>query len=190
MNYQAVAAYDWLLKPSARWLEIPILIGFNLFLVATAYISIVLPFSPVPITGQTFGVILTAMLLGRTRGVVVVAAYLAEGAAGLPVLAGGRAGIASMIGPTGGYLIGFLAAAAIIGFFSDKGWHRSFVRSLSAMLCGQVAIYACGLTWLSIVVPDGPLLELGLWPFLPGAIVKMAVAAAILPSMYRLLKRE
>ena len=185
MNHQAVAAYDWLIRPTKRWMEIPILISFNLILVALAYVSINLPFSPVPITGQTFGVILISMILGRTRAVAVVSAYLAEGALGLPVLAGGKGGLVALMGPTGGYLFGFLAAAFIVGHLSDKGWHRTYVTSVVAMVVGTGAIFACGMFWLGVMVPESSLFMIGFWPFVPGALVKIAIAAVILPSVYR-----
>src|SRR3990172_7248126 len=98
MQTHSATVYS-LIRPATIWKELPLLIGFNLLLVATAYISFNLPFSPVPITGQTFGVLLIAMALGRVRGVGVVTAYLLEGIAGLPVFAGGTAGFPIIIGP-------------------------------------------------------------------------------------------
>jgi len=190
MAQQAVAAYDLLVRPSKKWMTIPILLGFNLLLVACSYLTVHLPFSPVPITGQTLGVLIVAMVLGRARGTAVVAAYLAEGAMGLPVFAGGKAGAVALLGPTGGYLAGFLAAAYVVGYLSDKGWYRTYFASVLAMIVGTVAIFACGLTWLGIVVPEGALLSMGLWPFLPGAAIKIAVAAVILPSVYRFMKKD
>src|SRR3990172_1269310 len=114
MNTASATVYS-LIRPATIWKELPLLIGFNLLLAATAYISFDLPISPVPITGQTFGVLLIAMALGRIRSVGVVSAYLLEGISGLPVFAGGTAGFPIIVGPTGGYLIGFLAGAYVIG---------------------------------------------------------------------------
>ena len=190
MSHQAVAAYDWLVKPSKRWMEIPILLSFNLILVAAAYLTINLPFSTVPITGQTFGVIIIAMILGRSRAVAVVAAYLAEGAMGMPVFAGGKAGLVVLFGPTGGYLFGFLAAAFIIGHLSDKGWYRTYFTSVLAMIVGTAAIFSCGLVWLGIMVPGKALLAMGLWPFLPGTAIKIGMAAVILPSLYKFFRKR
>jgi len=98
----------------------------------------------IPITGQTFGVLLVAMALGRVRGSAVVLAYLAEGAAGLPVFAGGAAGIGVLAGPTGGYLIGFLLAAYLTGWLADHGWDRGYFKSAAAMLAGNVVLFGCG----------------------------------------------
>jgi len=182
----SLTVYD-LIKPSSRWLELPLLLSFNLLLVASAYLSINLPFSLVPITGQTFGVLLVAMALGRMRGTAVVLAYLAEGAAGLPVFAGGKAGVAALMGPTGGYLLGFLAAAWIVGLLADRGWDRGYVKSILAMTLGTAVIFLCGLTQLALFVPGKMLLPMGLYPFLPGAVIKIAAASLLLPSIWKSL---
>jgi biotin transport system substrate-specific component len=183
----ALTIYD-LIKPSARWMELPLLLGFNLVLVGCAYLSFNLPFSPVPITGQTFGVLLVAMALGRVRGSAVVLAYLAEGAAGLPVFAGGTAGIGALAGPTGGYLIGFLLAAYLTGWLADHGWDRGYFKSTVAMLAGNVVIFACGLAQLSTFVPSGTVMVMGLYPFIVGGIIKISLAAVILPSVWKIVK--
>lgn len=180
--------YD-LLRPTSIWLELPLLIGFNLVLVGCAYLSFSLPFSPVPITGQTFGVLLVAMALGRVRGSGVVLAYLAEGAAGLPVYAGGAAGVGVLAGPTGGYLIGFLLAAYLTGWLADHGWDRGYFKSTMAMLAGSVLIFMCGLAQLSLFVPAGAVLAMGLYPFIVGGVVKISLAAVILPSVWKFVKR-
>lgn len=186
-NSTAVTIYD-VIKPSALWMEIPLLLGFNLVLVGCAYLSFNLPFSPVPITGQTFGVLLVAMALGRVRGSGVVLAYLAEGAAGLPVFAGGAAGIGVLAGPTGGYLIGFLLAAYLTGWLADHGWDRGYFKSVMAMIAGSVLIFACGLAQLTLFVPTSALLAMGLYPFIVGGIVKISLAAVILPSVWKTVK--
>lgn len=182
----AATVYD-IFRPSSRWLEIPILLGFNLILVLSAYLTITLPFSPVPVTGQTFGVLLVALALGRTRGSAVVLAYLVEGLAGLPVFAGGGAGPGALMGPTGGYLIGFLVAAHLVGWLADKGWSQGYLRGLAAMCLGTAAIFACGLIQLSLFVPVEGLLAAGLWPFLPGAAIKIAAVTLLLPTIWKLL---
>ena len=184
----ALTIYD-LIRPSARWMEIPLLLGFNLVLVGCAYLTINLPFSPVPITGQTFGVLLVGMALGRVRGSAVVLAYLAEGAAGLPVFAGGAAGVGVLAGPTGGYLIGFLLAAYLTGWLADRGWDKGYFKSTLAMLAGTLIIFGCGLSQLSLFVPHGSVLALGLYPFVVGGIVKIALAAVILPSVWKFIRR-
>jgi biotin transport system substrate-specific component len=181
--------YDFI-RPASIWMEIPLLIGFNLLLVGCAYLTINLPFSPVPITGQTFGVLLVAMALGRVRGSGVVLAYLAEGAAGLPVFAGGAAGPAVLLGPTGGYLVGFLAAAYVTGWMADRGWDRGYFKSVTAMIAGNAIIFTCGLAQLSLFVPAAAVLSLGLYPFIAGGIVKTGVAAVVLPSVWKFIDRR
>ena len=188
-NAHTATIYD-LVRPSARWMEIPLLLGFNLLLVGCAYLSFNLPFSPVPVTGQTFGVLLVAMALGRVRGSSVVLAYLAEGAAGLPVFAGGAAGVGVLVGPTGGYLIGFLAAAYLVGWLADIGWDKGYFKSVLAMAAGNVLIFVCGLAQLSLFVPAGSILAMGFYPFIVGGIVKIALAAVILPSVWRIVNRR
>lgn len=188
MQAHALTIYKTLGKTSSIWREIPLLLGFNLVLVATAYISLQLPWSMVPITGQSFGVLLIAMALGRVRGTGVVLAYLAEGAMGLPVFAGGKAGLAVLLGPTGGYLLGFLAAAYVAGFLADRGWDKSLLKSASAMTIGTAIIFACGLTQLSMFVPIEGLLAAGFVPFLPGAAIKIALASGLLPTAWKFLR--
>ena len=130
------------------------------------------------------------MALGRVRAVGVVTAYLLEGIAGLPVFAGGTAGFQIIIGPTGGYLLGFLAGAYVIGYLADKGWDKSYLKSILAMIIGSAIIFALGLIWLAKFVPDGSLLAMGLIPYLPGSVVKITLAAVILPSIWKFAKRE
>lgn len=189
MNTISAPAYS-LIRPTSLWLEIPILIGFNLLLVSLAQLAINLPFSPVPITGQTLGVMLIAIALGRGRGVAVVSAYILEGLLGLPVFANGMAGVGVLLGPTGGYLAGFVVAAWIIGALADRGWDRSFLLSFTAMTIGTVVILGCGLIWLSRFVGGDLLLSTGLIPFLPGAAVKLTLAAIALPSVWKLVGRK
>lgn len=147
-----------------------------------AQIAIPLPWTPVPITGQTFGVTLIAMLFGR-RGLPIVVAYLALGAAGLPVFAAGKAGL--VWGPTVGYLVGMVFSAAIIGTLADQGWTKSLPRALVAGFCGSIAVFACGLIVLNQFMPSAALLSAGLWPFMPGDVIKTSLAALIVSRMNR-----
>lgn len=175
------------IQPSTLLAELPLLATFNLVLVACSYLSFTLPFSPVPITGQTFGILLIAMALGRVRGLAVVMAYLLEGAVGLPVFAGGSAGIVKFVGPTGGYLVGFAVSAYVVGYLADKGWDKSFTKTTIAMILGTALIFITGLAQLSFFVPSEILFEMGFIPFIPGAIVKIAVASVILPSVWKFI---
>lgn len=144
------------------------------------------PFYPVPMTMQTFSVLLVAMTFGRRLGTATVLFYLLEGAVGLPVFAGGAAGPGVFFGPTGGYLIGFALAAFVVGGFADLGWDRRALPAVAALLLGNALIYVPGLLWLGVVVGwDKPILELGLLPFLPGDALKIALVAFSLPLLWR-----
>jgi biotin transport system substrate-specific component len=163
------------------WAYNLLLVGSASLLIAvSAQFALQLPFSPVPVTGQTLAVLLIGALLGRARGSAAVGLYLVEGASGLPVFAGGKAGLAVLWGPTGGYLIGFAAAAYLVGWLVERGWDRSPLTAAGAMLAGSGLIYACGLSWLAVLVGWQHALPLGLYPFLVGDAVKIALAAALL----------
>ena len=166
--------------------ELLVLLLGTVFLALLARIEIRLePFSPVPITGQTLGVLLIGALYGPWRGALCLLAYLGEGAAGLPVFAGGASGAAILVGPTGGYLIAFPVAAAIVGLLVQplrgvlSGW-----RALPGLLVGTVVIYLIGVPGLALSTGMGLLtaIEKGMLPFIPGDLIKAVVAAAVLPS--------
>lgn len=168
------------------WKAAAVVIGSAL-IALTAQVQIPLPFSPVPVTGQTFGVLLVAASLGATLGPASVGLYVLEGLAGLPVYAGGASGIARLTGPTGGYLIGFVAAAVVIGWLAQRGWDRRIGSAVLAMLAGEVAIYVFGLAWLSRFPLKVGLLDAGLLPFIPGDLYKLALAAVALPTAWRVV---
>jgi biotin transport system substrate-specific component len=145
----------------------------------------------VPITGQTLGVLLLAAAGGLRLGVATVAAYLAVGLAGLPVFSGGGGGLATLSGLTGGYLVGFLAAAALVGAWTDRAGTRDARTVVAAMLTGTVVIYTFGVTWLARFAPDlATAFEWGVWPFVIGDLLKVLVAAALLPLVTRLAVRR
>ena len=175
------------LPGSVLWKLVLVLAGSALIALA-AQVRIPLPFSPVPVTGQTFAVLLVAAALGRL-GLASVIAYLVEGAIGLPAFAGGASGLAYLTGPTGGYLIGFALAAAVVGSAAERGWDRRLGSALAAMLLGEIAIYVCGLAWLARFVPADRLLDAGLLPFIPGDLYKMVLAALALPGAWWLVRR-
>ncbi len=164
----------------------------SLLLWASAKVQ--LPFYPVPLTMQTFAVLAIGAALGWRLGLATVLLYLAEGAAGLPVFAGTPEkgiGLAYMMGPTGGYLLGYLPAAAICGWLAERGWDRSVALTALAMLAGTVMIYLPGLLWLGAVVGwDKPVLAWGLTPFLLGDLLKLGLASAALPLVWRLIGRN
>ncbi len=167
--------------------NIALVMGGSLLIALSARISIPVGFGLVPITGQTFAVLLVGALLGARLGALAVIAYIGEGLAGLPVGAGGNSGIPWIIGPTGGYLVGFVVAAYITGTLAQRGWDRNPLLTIAAMTLGTTAIFAFGLMWYGRFLPPGGLLVSGLYPFLPGAVIKIALAAALLPTGWKLL---
>jgi biotin transport system substrate-specific component len=162
-----------------------LVVGFSLFIAVLAQVSIPLP-GGVPLTGQTLAVLLTGMALGSRLGAIAVGAYLIEGSLGLPFFAGGASGFERVLGPTGGYLIGFMLAALIAGWLAERGWSRSFALTLGAMMIANLVIYALGLPWLTRFV-GGRALEFGLYPFLVGDVIKAVLAAIALPAAWRLM---
>lgn len=147
-----------------------------------AYIAI--PIGPVPIVLQNLFVYLTGLLLGSRWGLMGMAAYLLAGAVGLPVFAGGKGGIGHLIGPTGGYLLGFLPAVALIGMITERN-EGKFLFALAALITGTVVIYACGVTWLSIITGMTIVksLMVGMVPFLIGDAIKITAALFIAKSL-------
>ncbi len=153
-----------------------------------------IPFYPVPLTLQTLAVLALGMAYGWRLGAATLLIYLAEGAFGLPVFAGTPEkgiGLAYMMGPTGGYLLGFLLAAGLCGWLAERGWDRSVPATAAAMFLGNLVIYLPGLLWLGGLLGwDKPILEWGLTPFLLGDALKLALAAALMPGIWLLLKRR
>ncbi len=175
------------LAPSGLWVRAVLIILGSALIALAAQIAVPLPFSPVPVTGQTFAVLLVAAALGPRFGPASVALYVVEGLVGLPVFAGGTSGPARIAGPTGGYLAGFILAAYVVGFLAERGWDRRIWTCALAMLAGEVVIYVFGLAALSrYPLPNG-VLEAGLLPFLIGDAYKMALATIALPAARRVL---
>ena len=168
----------------------PLLLIFSgvLILWMTAQISINLFFTPVPITGQTFGVLILAAAYGSRLGMTTILAYLFVGIAGLPVFAGASSGWSYFSGVTAGYLVGFAAAAYVVGYLSEVGWDRRPMSVIASMLIGNLIIYLFGVTWLtySLGVGFGKGLSLGLEPFIIGDAIKILLAAGFLPGMWTL----
>jgi biotin transport system substrate-specific component len=157
----------------------------------SAQVSLPLPFTPVPITGQTFAVLLVGASLGTVRGGASALLYVLWGIAGLPVYAHGAEGISVITGASGGYLVSYPFSAALIGFLAERRWDRRFSSAVGAMLTGNVFIYLVGLPWLAVVLHTSlaKTLELGLYPFVPGDTFKLYLAAAALPCAWRLVGR-
>ncbi|HPH96431.1 MAG TPA: biotin transporter BioY [Anaerolineaceae bacterium] len=159
----------------------------SLTLAALAQVQI--PLLPVPVTGQTLGVLLVGALLGRRLGALSIIAYLFEGLMGLPVFAGASGGLAHLFGPTGGYLLGFVAAAALVGWLSEQGWDRTPWMTALAMVLGNLVIYAAGLSWLAVFTGWEKAFVVGMLPFLAGDALKIGLAAVLLPGGWSLLNR-
>lgn len=187
------ATYADLFRPAARQqtriYDAALVLGGSVAVALSAQVALRLPFSPVPVTLQTLAVLLIGALLGSKRGALSLIAYLAEGAAGLPVFAGGASGPAYMTGPTGGYLLGFVVAAYITGRLAESGWDRRALSTALAMLLGNAVIYLCGLAWLAHFTGAARAPELGLYPFLAGDVVKLIAAVVLLPSGWKILHR-
>jgi biotin transport system substrate-specific component len=181
------AARRAIVGPAAR--ELALILAASLFLALAARIRVPLPFTPVPVTGQTLGVVLTGALYGPRRGVLAILAYLAEGAAGVPVFAGGNSGLLVLLGPTGGYLFGFVPAAAIAGLLS-RGPGRAW-RRLAGALAATAVVYVVGVPWLAVVggLTTPAAIASGLLPFLPGDVFKAGIAAGATPAGASLLAR-
>lgn len=162
----------------------------SLFVAVCSQIEIRLPFTPVPISGGTLGVLYAGALLGSRRGAAAVALYLLEGAAGLPVFSGGAAGVLHLVGPTGGYLAGFPLGAYVAGLFAERGWDRTPARAFAAMLIGSLPILALGLLGLARFLPARAVAAAGLWPFIPGDLVKAALSAGLLPLGWKIVGRR
>lgn len=155
--------------------------------------QIEIPMQPVPLTLQTLAVLLVGAALGSKRGAAALALYMAAGAAGLPVLSGGGAGLAKVMGTTGGYLLGFILAAAVVGWLAERyALDRKFAGTALAMLVGNVIIYIPGLLWLANVlhVSASKAAEYGLTPFLLGDGIKLGLAALLLPAAWAFVGRK
>lgn len=178
------------LSPMDQTRIVSIVIAFSLFNALAAQFAIHI--GPVPITGQTFAVTLTGALLGSRLGAAALIAYLIEGAAGLPFFAGGTGGLGVLLGPTGGYLVSFPAAAYITGAFSEYGWDRRLLTAVAAMAIGSALILLAGWSWLMVVTQATPAaaFNIGVAPFLIGDVIKILLAAAVLPTGWALLKRK
>lgn len=153
------------------------------------FAQIEIPLQPVPITGQTFAVLLVGAVLGSKRGALALVAYLTQGVLGLPFFAGGASGLAILTGATAGYLVGFIGAAYAVGWLAERGLERSVRTSILPFLAGTIIIYVCGVSWLSIVLGSvTQAIEFGMLPFLVGDLAKLVSAALVLPFAWKFIK--
>ncbi|MHC4694195.1 MAG: biotin transporter BioY [Planctomycetota bacterium] len=178
-------------KKLAALYDVAVVVGGSLLIALCAQLAIGWP---IPVSGQTFAVLMIGALLGARRASVSVLTYIMAGAAGLPVFAHGRSGFMVLSGPTGGYLFGFVFAVYVVGLLAERGWDRRTGTTILAMIFGNLVIYAFGLLWLYCLVCMGKLpvsankiLTVGLYPFIPGDLLKVALAAILLPSGWKLL---
>jgi len=181
-------------KKWAGFYDLALIIGGSLLIGLSAQLAVRLPFSPVPVTAQTFAVLMIGALFGSRRGGLSVLLYVIEGTAGLPIFAMGQGGAAVLLGPRGGYLVGFIAAAYIVGLLAERGWDRRIGTTILAMLFGNALIYAFGLLWLfclrfifRVPIGAGSVPAIGLYPFVVGDLLKTVLAAIVLPSGWKLI---
>jgi biotin transport system substrate-specific component len=177
---------------NARVRDVTLVVAGALLVYLTARVAFPVPGSPVPITGQTFGVLLVGGALGFRRGLIAVALYVLLGVVGLPFFAEGKGGLAIIWGATGGYLVGFAIAGAVVGRLAELGWDRRLGGALGAMLLGNAVIYLVGLPWLKVVtgmsVEDT--VANGLTPFLVGDALKLVLAAVLFPAAWWIVGRR
>jgi biotin transport system substrate-specific component len=179
-------------RVNARVRDISLVLAGALLIYLTARVAIPVPGSPVPITGQTFGVLLVGGALGFRRGLIGVALYVLLGVIGLPFFAEGKGGISVIWGATGGYLVGFVIAGAVVGRLAELGWDRKIGGALGAMLLGSAVIYAIGLPWLGLVIGTSPAdtIAQGLTPFIFGDALKLVLAAVLFPVAWWVVGRR
>lgn len=191
-----------LVAPSPQLPFIPTLVGSRKLAQAALVVAgivlltisakVQIPLWPVPMTMQTYVVLVIGFAYGPSLGLLTVAGYVAAGALGLPIFAGTPekgVGLPYMLGPTGGYLLGFVAATGLLGKLAQRGWDRSWLRSLAAMTLGHALILGCGVAWLSTITGLERALTLGLYPFLLATAVKTVLAAITMPLAWRLVDR-
>jgi len=199
-----VSTLAWELAPTSprsaarAGFQVACAVAGSLMIAGLAQIAIPLPFTPVPITGQTLGVLLVGAAFGPALGAATLGLYLLEGGIGLPFFADASSGwaVLGLASATGGYLWGFVAAAALVGWLARQGWDRSFRSAIGAMLLGEVVLYTVGLVWLHRALPaftGGPVtvqdtLVAGLYPYVIGDMIKLLLAAGLLPGAWRLLR--
>jgi biotin transport system substrate-specific component len=166
-----------------------LVIGASVLVAIAAQVAIPVPFSPVPLTLQPLAVVLVGVTLGSTRGAAALTLYLLEGISGLPVFAQSHGGALWLLGPTAGYLYSYPLAAWIAGWFSERGWGSSIVRSVVGMLTALAVVYIGGWSWLSIGVGPSAAFRMAVAPFVLADIIKIAIGAALLPHVQRLIAR-
>ena len=179
-------------RVSARVRNVALVALGALFIYLTALIVFPVPGSPVPVTGQTFGVLLDGGALGFKRGVAAVGLYVLIGLIGLPFFAENKGGVSVILGATGGYIIGFILAGGLVGRLAELGWDRRLVGAIAAMAIGNVVIYLVGVPWLMVVTGYDlqEAIAKGVTPFIVGDLIKLALAGAAFPAAWWLVGRR
>ena len=188
----ATPTLAWQVTPRTRVTTAVAVVAVALLTAVAAQIRFPLPFTPVPITGQTFVVVLGGAVLGMRAGAASQLLYLALGAVGLPVFTDASGGWQVFQGATGGYLVGFVFAAALVGWLAEQRYDRRFTTAVWLFALGNLVIYAFGVPWLMVVTGWGlaEALAKGVLPFLVGDLLKIAAAAGLTPAAWRLLGRD
>ena len=168
--------------------QLVLVLAGSMLLALSAQFAVRIPISPVPVTGQTLVVLMIGMAYGSRLGSATVLAYLVEGGMGLPVFANGTAGWAVIMGPTGGYLAGFVVAAFVLGRLAERGMGRGPISTALAMAIGTVIIYAAGVSWLGQFIGFDKAIAGGMMPFLYGDALKLIVAAGLMPLAWRAVR--
>ncbi len=183
--HPSLATRFWPRAADSLLAQLVLVVAGSLLLVASAKVQV--PFWPVPMTMQTFVVLGLGAAYGARLGGLTVATYLAQGAVGLPVFAAGG-GIAMLAGPTGGYLLGFLAAAVFVGALADRGWCRTRGSTALAFFAGTAVIFTLGVAWLTVLFGFSTAITAGILPFVTSEAVKIALAVAVFPLAWKLAK--
>ena len=178
-----------ILYPSLTY-KVAAVLASSFVIAAFTQIKIHLPFTPVPVTGQTFAVLMMGYALGARLGLYSVGTYILLGIVGLPFFASGASGIMYLKGVTGGYLIGFVPSVLLVGYLSEKRLFKNYVSSVGLFLLSLIPVYICGLLWLGYLVGFNKVLSLGLIPFIPGALTKVLLASGIVSLSQKVFRRS
>ena len=175
-------------KEKETFKNILLVLGGVAFLSIMSQVLIPLPYTPVPISLGTFGVTLMALLYGRKLGTATILSYVAAGSLGAPIFAGGKAG--SLFSPTGGYILGYIVATIILGYLSDKGVTKSYVKTFFSLLLSSAIILTLGSMVLSLFVPGKNAFMVGVLPFLPGDAIKSTTITLLLPTLWKVIGKD
>jgi len=175
-------------KEKETFKNILLVLGGVAFLSIMSQVLIPLPYTPVPISLGTFGVTLMALLYGRKLGTATILSYVAAGSLGAPIFAGGKAG--SLFSPTGGYILGYIAATIILGYLADKGVTKSYVKTILSLMLSSAIILTLGSLVLSLFVPGKNAFMIGVLPFLPGDALKSTTTTLLLPTLWKFIPRD